>query len=171
MNSRVWQVAAIVVALAGAAVGLEYVAPISPAVVGETVRLPLCESLNLEVPELLPMPSSTALGGEVAEAVGFEGLAVAVTLAALPWHEAISGVEGSVAVDAPAYAMLQGVATELRVSPFLGPVEVWEEGPLGVLAQEALAALAAGDVLGYQAKAADYWLGLERAFKRRSMHR
>jgi hypothetical protein len=76
-----------------------------------------------------------------------------------------------VAGAAPVYEMLAGSAMAMRVSPLLGPLDVWGEGPLGVLAREALAALDAGDVRGYLEKAADYWLGMEKALKRREAHR
>jgi hypothetical protein len=115
-------------------------------------------------------------------------LASSVTLAAMPWHEALAAAEGPVAGTAPVYEMLSaaegpvvgaapvyemlsGSALAMRVSPLLGPLDVWGEGPLGVLAREALAALDAGDVRGYLVKAADYWLGMEKALKRREAHR
>ena len=78
--------------------------------------------------------------------------------------------EGVVAGGVPVYEALAGSAVELRVSPLLGPLDVWGEGPLGVLAREALAALDAGDVRSYLEKAADYWIGMDQALKRREAH-
>jgi hypothetical protein len=175
-------------ALARAGGALEHVGPVAGGVAGETALLAACEPVGFGVPWISPASGVGVVGGEVEEEVGFEGLADAVTLAAMPWHEelaaaedavagelpvyaALAAAEGVVAGGEPVYAALAGSAVELRVSPLLGPLDVWGEGPLGLLAREALAALDAGDVPGYLDKAADYWLGMEKALKRREAHR
>jgi hypothetical protein len=175
-------------ALAGAGGALEHVGPVADGVAGETVLLAPCEPVGFGVPWISPASGVGVVDGDVEEEVGFEGLADAVTLAAMPWHEELAAAEGAVAGEMPVYAALAaaegavaggvpvyealaGSAVELRVSPLLGPLDVWGEGPLGVLAREALAALDAGDVRGYLEKAADYWLGMEQALKRREAHR
>jgi hypothetical protein len=174
--------------LAGAGGALEHVGPVADGVAGETVLLAPCEPVGFGVPWISPASGVGVVDGEVEEEVGFEGLASSVTLAAMPWHEALAAAEGPVAGAAPVYEMLAtaagpvggaapvyemlaGSAVAMRVSPLLGPLDVWGEGPLGVLAREALAALDAGDVRGYLVKAADYWLGMEQALKRREAHR
>ena len=107
---------------------------------------------------------------EMGLSINMSGMAQGMTLAALPGYDALAAVEEAVAGEVPVYAALAGSAEELRVSPLLGPLDVWGEGPLGVLAREALAALDAGDVSGYLVKAADYWIGMDQALKRREAH-
>ena len=158
-------------ALAGAGGVLEHVGPVADGVAGETALLAPCEPVGCAMPEVLPLARAEVLGFEVAEDAGFGGLAQRMTLAWLPGYGALAGVAEAVAGGAPAYAALAGSAEELRVSPLLGPLDVWGEGPLGVLAREALAALDAGDVRGYLEKASDYWLGMEQALKRREAHK
>ncbi len=158
-------------ALEGAAGALEHVGPVSVGVAGETALLAPCELVGFGVPWISPASGVGVVDGDVEEEGGFEGLADAVTLAAMPWHEELAAAEGAVAGGVPVYEALAGSAVELRVSPLLGPLDVWGEGPLGLLAREALAALDAGDVRGYLEKAADYWLGMEKALKRREAHR
>jgi hypothetical protein len=175
-------------ALAGAGGALEHVGPVAGGVAGETMLLAPCETVGFEVAWISPASGAGVVDGEVEEEAGFEGLASSVTLAAMPWHEELAAAEGPVAGAAPVYEMLAaaegpvggaapvyemlaGSALAMRVSPLLGPLDVWGEGPLGVLAREALAALDAGDVRGYLEKAADYWLGMEQALKRREAHR
>ena len=157
MNGRVLRMAlgaAVLGALTVAGGPLGHVAPVPGDVAGVTVRLAACKPVS----------------GEVPAEHGIEGSAGAVTLAVLSWYEALVGFAGSVAGHAPVYEPLAGKAAAVWLSPLLGPVEVWSGGPLGVLEREALAAREAGDMAGFEAKAAGYWRMMEQALRRRAVH-
>ena len=163
--------AAALAALGGAGGALEHTGPVADGVAGVAALRALCGPVGFDVPEVQSLSRCESLGVGVPGEAGIGGLAQRMTLAWLPGYGALAGVAEAVAGGAPAYAALAGSAEELRVSPLLGPLDVWGEGPLGVLAREALAALDAGDVRGYLEKASDYWLGMEQALKRREAHK
>lgn len=159
--------AAALAALGGAGGALEHIGPVADGVAGVAALRERCEPVGFDMPEVQPLARCGVLGAGVPGIAGIGGLAQGMTLARLPGYAALAGGAQTVAEGAPVYAALAGRAGELEVNPFLGPFDVWGEGPLGVLARKGLEARDRGDFAGFEQLQSLYWERMTAALERR----
>jgi len=159
--------AAALAALGGAGGALEHTGPVADGVAGVAALRARCEPVGFDVAGVQPLARCEALGAGVPGEAGIGGLAQGLTLAGLPGYAALAGAAEAVAGGAPGYSALAGSLDAMQVNPFLGPLDVWGEGPLGMLARKGLEARDRGDYAGFEQLQSLYWERMTAALERR----
>jgi hypothetical protein len=132
-------------------------------------------------PAVQPLAGTVPVGAAVPEVAGI-GAAAELNVVGLPVFMAVTSVRdvemaalvtSGIAVAVPVtgngvlrLAPLKAFAKQ-DVDPFLGLVDIWEDGPLGELKKAAKRAAEAGDEAEYRRLAAAYWQAMTDAMVRR----
>lgn len=130
--------------------------------------------------------AGTAMVGSTVPTAGGFGVLTGASLAGLPFYGLAAYVKAveqrvpvSLGFSATAALSLEAwrqmlplkMATLQDIDPFLGPVDIWEDGPLGDLKKAAKRAAAAGDEAEYQRLVSAFWQGITAATGRREASR